>query len=51
MFIVPLVIVFLLGLWGVTSDQFAKFMKKHLGKIKLATAFLFIFLAYILLVL
>lgn len=48
MFIIPLVIVFLLGLWGVTSDQFAKFMKRHLGKIKLATAFLFIFLAYIL---
>jgi len=51
MFIIPLVFVFSLGLWGVSSEQFAKFMKKHLGKIKLATAFLFLFLAYILVIL
>jgi len=50
MFIIPLVFVFSLGLWGISSEQFAEFMKKHLSKIKLATAFLFLFLAYILVV-
>ncbi|MDD5614110.1 MAG: hypothetical protein PHQ54_03445 [Candidatus Omnitrophica bacterium] len=42
MFTVPLIVIFLLGLWGVTSQQFAGFMKKNLGIIKLTTALLFI---------
>lgn len=50
MFIVPLIVIFLLGLIGVTSQQFAAFIKKHLGKIKLLTALVFFFLAYILIV-
>ena len=51
MFIVPLIIIFLLGLIGVTSEQFAVFIKRHLGKIKLLSALLFIFLGYILVIL
>ncbi len=51
MFVIPLFVIFLLGLYGVGSDKFAQFLKKHIGKIKLLTAVLFIFLAYILILL
>jgi len=44
MFVVPLFIVFLLALWGVTSGQFAGFLKNRLLAIKIAMAFLFLFL-------
>lgn len=50
MFIIPLVIIFLFGLLGVTSEQFSKFLKQHLLSIKLIMAVLFfslgIFLLY-----
>ncbi len=49
MFIVPLVIIFLFALWGVTSDMFAKLAQKHLAKIKLLTALLFFLLGLLLL--
>ncbi|MDP8234434.1 MAG: hypothetical protein P9M06_06520 [Candidatus Saelkia tenebricola] len=51
MFIIPLVVIFLLGLAGVSSEQFTVFIKKHLGRIKLFSALLFFFLGYILIVL
>ncbi|MBM3255244.1 MAG: DUF1573 domain-containing protein [Candidatus Omnitrophica bacterium] len=41
MFILPLFIIFLFALWGVTSEQFAKVMKKHLAAIKIIMAILF----------
>ncbi|MFH0739456.1 MAG: DUF1573 domain-containing protein [Candidatus Omnitrophota bacterium] len=41
MFILPLFIIFLFALWGVTSEQFAKAMKKHLAAIKIIMAILF----------
>lgn len=41
MFIVPLGIIFVLALLGVTSQQFASFMKKHLLTIKILMAILF----------
>ncbi|MDP2921917.1 MAG: metallophosphoesterase [Candidatus Omnitrophota bacterium] len=44
-FITPLVIVFILGLFGATSGAFAKFMQKHFGFVKLSTATLFFILA------
>jgi len=44
-FIAPLVIVFILGLFGTTSNTFSKFMQKHFGFIKLSTAALFFVLA------
>jgi len=47
-FIVPLVIVFILGLFGATSNAFAKFMQKHFGFVKLSTAALFFVLAAVL---
>jgi len=43
-FIMPLIIVFFLGLFGVTSNIFSRFMARHLGLIKLATAVLFFLL-------
>ncbi len=42
MFIVPLVVVFFLALLGVSSDKFNQFLKKHIGKIKILMAILFI---------
>lgn len=44
MFIIPLIGVFLAALFGVSSAGFAKFMKRHLGLIKIAMAFLFFLL-------
>ncbi|MDI6606762.1 MAG: DUF1573 domain-containing protein, partial [Candidatus Omnitrophota bacterium] len=41
MFIIPLLMVFLCALFGVTSEGFAKFMKRHLGLIKILMAVLF----------
>ena len=41
MFILPLIIIFALGLAGVSSQNFSSFTHKHLGLIKLLTAFVF----------
>lgn len=41
MFIAPLLIIFLFALWGVTSEQFSKILKKHLLSIKILMAILF----------
>jgi hypothetical protein len=41
MFVVPLLIIFLFALWGVTSEQFSKFLKQHLGVVKLIMAVIF----------
>ena len=41
MFIVPLLIIFIFALWGVTSEQFSKLFKKHLLAIKILMAILF----------
>jgi hypothetical protein len=49
-FIVPLVIVFMLGLFGATSGAFSKFMQKHFGFVKLSTAALFFVLAVVLVI-
>jgi len=47
-FIVPLIIIFLLSLAGITSQEFNRFLKIHIGKIKIFTACLFFLLGYIL---
>jgi len=44
-FIMPLVVVFIMGLFGATSNTFSKFMQRHLGAVKLGTALLFFLLA------
>jgi hypothetical protein len=49
-FIVPLIAVFILGLFGATSGMFSKFMQKHFGFIKLSTAVLFFTLAAVLVI-
>ena len=41
MFIVPLIIIFVLALLGTSSQQFANFLKKHLGLIKILMIVLF----------
>ena len=41
MFILPLLVIFLLALLGVTSSQFANFLKKHLVSVKVIMAFVF----------
>lgn len=48
-FIVPLIIVFVLYLYGVTDKQFSAWLGRHGAKIKLATGLLFIGLAVLLL--
>jgi thiol-disulfide isomerase/thioredoxin len=48
MFIVPLLIIFAIVYWGVTSEQLALFLKKRSSTIKLFTALLFFGLAGIL---
>ena len=50
MFIIPLLIIFLFALWGVTSDQFSKFLKEHLLTVKLLMAVLFFSLGFWLLI-
>lgn len=42
MFILPLFVIFVLALFGVTSAQFAKFLGKHMPKIKIIMAIFFI---------
>ncbi len=49
MFIVPLAVIFALALAGVSSGQFAGFLKKHLGLIKIFMAVLFFALGIFLL--
>jgi len=49
-FIMPLVIVLILGLFGATSGVFSKFMQKHFGFVKLSTAALFFILAFALVI-
>jgi thiol-disulfide isomerase/thioredoxin len=50
MFILPLVLIFGLTIFGATSEWLGKFMNQHLGTIKILTAFLFFGLAFLLLV-
>jgi hypothetical protein len=45
MYIVPLVGVFVLTFFGVTSEKIALVTKKHTGTVKLLTALLFLALA------
>jgi thiol-disulfide isomerase/thioredoxin len=49
MFIIPLILVFSFTYWGTSSEQWMSLTLKNYGKIKLATALLFIGLAAILL--
>lgn len=49
MFILPLFIIFLFALLGVTSEQFSKILKKHLSTIKILMAVLFFALGIFLL--
>jgi hypothetical protein len=48
MFITPLLIIFGVVYWGVTSEQLAFFLKKRASSIKLITSLLFFALAGIL---
>jgi len=48
-FIVPLIVVFILAYFGVGSDRFITFFQKQAGKVKLATAVLFLVLAGVML--
>jgi len=48
MFIIPLVIIFLLALFGVTSHEFSQFIRKHMVSIKLLMAVVFISLGVLL---
>ncbi len=41
MFILPLFVIFILALFGVTSGQFANFLKRHLISVKIIMAFVF----------
>ncbi|MBU1147999.1 MAG: hypothetical protein KKD11_06560 [Candidatus Omnitrophica bacterium] len=50
-FILPLIAVFILGLFGATSATFSKFMQKHMGLVKLSTAILFFVLGCLLILL
>jgi hypothetical protein len=45
MYIVPLVGIFVLTFFGVTSEKLAFMTKKHTGTVKLLTAILFLVLA------
>jgi len=49
-FIIPLIIVFMFGLFGSTSNVFSKFMQRHFGFVKLSTAALFFILAAVLVI-
>jgi len=49
MFILPLLIIFVFALLGATSEQFARFLKKNLGLVKILMAFLFFSLGIVLL--
>ena len=41
MFIIPLLVIFILALLGVSSEQFSKFLRTHLGLIKILMVILF----------
>lgn len=41
MFVIPLIVIFVLALLGVSSRQFSEFLKRHLGLIKIFMAVLF----------
>lgn len=49
MFIIPLLIIFLFALWGVTSEQFSQILKKRLLGIKILMAIIFFGLGILLL--
>lgn len=49
MFILPLFVIFILGLFGTTSGEFSAFLKKHLSALKLLMAVLFFGLGILLL--
>ncbi|MGD9014581.1 MAG: cytochrome c biogenesis protein [Candidatus Omnitrophota bacterium] len=42
MFVIPLWIIMLFALWGVSSQQFAKLVQKHMGTIKILMVVLFL---------
>jgi hypothetical protein len=46
MFILPLIVVFVLSYLGTTSEQLGAFINRHTAAIKLATALLFVALAF-----
>ena len=49
MFVVPLLFIFTLSLWGVSSQAFNDFLKKHVGSIKVAMAIVFLAMGIIIL--
>jgi len=49
MFILPLIIVFLFSLMGVSSSRFSELSRRHSGLVKLLLALLFFLLGFILL--
>ncbi|MBL7081242.1 MAG: hypothetical protein ISS44_01550 [Candidatus Omnitrophica bacterium] len=49
MFILPLCLILLFALWGVTSSQFARLTQRHIGTIKILMAVLFLGLGVFLL--
>jgi len=42
MFILPLIVIFVLSFWGVSSQKFNAFLKQHIGRIKIAMAIVFL---------
>jgi len=49
LFILPLLVIFFFALVGVTSEQFSRVLKKHLGPVKILMAILFFVLGFSLL--
>lgn len=49
MFIVPLIVVFILALWGVSSKQFADYYKQRYGYIRICMFMLFLTLGFLML--
>jgi cytochrome c biogenesis protein CcdA len=49
MFILPLVFIFTLSLWGMNSQVFNQFLKTHIGRIKVMMAVVFLLMAVVLL--
>jgi cytochrome c biogenesis protein CcdA len=49
MFILPLIIIFILSLIGVSSNKFNLFLKRHIGAVKLAMVVLFFILGLLIL--
>ncbi len=48
MFILPLLIIMFLALWGTSSQQFAAFAQKHMGTVKILMGILFLGLGFFL---